>query len=726
MHYAPGLIAAAVLCILAGPAASATQELRMLRDSLSVIRDASALRSLERERTRGAAAPSARIEQGFIALRLFEVSGDRDALKRARRAFEDAVKADAADGWAQYGLGLSLARSPEARSIYEGGSRGRIVIDDVARGILGRDVPSRAVRALAAAARAEPPIPDAAAELAALALDLMNRDAIDAAREPLRDLYRRGTATPTDLLALAAIESASGDQAAALAAADAALGAGADRSLALHGRAAALLRTDGREADGERAWLDGVANLSVEGERRYWDDIVHIASDAEKKAWQSGDSTRRRELLSKFWDVRAALGGLRSYERLAEHYRRLATANTQYRRVVRYGAPERNELRWLPAQRRSRFDDRGEIYVRHGEPARIIRGLNGMSGHETWLYVLPDGTRQIFPFLVYRGNYTLPHSLPCDEDLLQSMSGLDPELGVFSLRCDPMRVANYSANMREVFFDALESDTEFIEFTRDIPFLYDLYTFRGREHKTTVVAAFAVPAKSLNPIEQNGRVFYRLDVSLILADTALGTVSRTDDSTRIARAERLRDRDMLRTHIEVEMPPSASTLQRVIVSDPSEPGVGQLYHGPFRIPDYSGDKLMLSDIALAEPGPQGHWKRGNVRLSLVPTNEFRGGSFNVFYEIYNLPAGTNFTTEVHIQRTRPSTGDRIRELFGGNQGEIRFRFAGQSTADETGTMQELRRVDAGLGPGDYRLSITVRNLATGEEATTTRRFSIPK
>ena len=174
------------------------------------------------------------------------------------------------------------------------------------------------------------------------------------------------------------------------------------------------------------------------------------------------------------------------------------------------------------------------------------------------------------------------------------------------------------------------------------------------------------------------------------------------------------------------MPPSNSTLQRVIVSDPSEPGVGQLYHGPFRIRDYSGKELMLSDIALAEPGPEGHWQRGEVQLSLVPTNEFRGGSFNVFYEIYNLSVGTKFTTEVHIERVRRTTGDKLRNIFGGNNGEIRFRFEGESNADPSGTMQELRRVDAEIGPGKYRLTVTVKNLRTGDEATSSRRFSIPE
>ena len=551
MRNAPTLIAA-VYCLLAGPAASATQELRLLRDSLAVMGDVSELRSLEKTRTRGEAGAATRIGQGFIALRLYEVSGDRAALKRARRAFEAAVKAAPDDPWAQYGLGVTLARSPEAHPINEGGARGRIVLDDIARGLFGRDEASRARNALAAAAQAEPPVPNAAAELADLSLSGRNHDALETARSELRRLYTRGAASATDLLALARIESVFDDQSAAVTAADAALAGGVDRSLGLHARSAALLRSAGREEEGARAWLDGVASLSPEGARRYWHDLTNIATPAERTRWKQGDLTARKEMLAKFWDLRAALGGVHVRERLAEHYRRLATADADYRRNTRFGAPESNELRWLPAQQMSRFDDRGEIYLRHGPPTEVIRSVSRLGTNETWLYVLPDGSTQIFPFFGARGNYTLPWTIPCDPDFLRTLAGYDARLGLFSIRCDPMNVASYSATMRERFFNALESDSKWIEFAREIPFLYDLYTFRGTNDRTTVVAAFAVPAKSLKAIEQDGRVFYRLNVSLILADTALGTVSRTNDSTRIARTHRLRSADMVRTHIEVE------------------------------------------------------------------------------------------------------------------------------------------------------------------------------
>jgi hypothetical protein len=255
---------------------------------------------------------------------------------------------------------------------------------------------------------------------------------------------------------------------------------------------------------------------------------------------------------------------------------------------------------------------------------------------------------------------------------------------------------------------------------RELPFYFDLYTFRGDAGRTSVVAAVAVPLEKLNRRERD----YRLDVSLILADTAEKRVIRHDDSLSL-RVPPANDSDLFRLHVEVAAPPSQSTVQRVIVSDPSEPGIGQLYGGPFPVPDYRGSKLMISDLVLAEPVSGGRWRRGGVALALVPTGYFRGGSFNVFYEIYNLAQDAPFNTEIEIEPVRETAGQKLRGLFGGKS-KMTLRFSGVASNVVNGTLQELRRVDAPLPPGKYRLSVTVTNPATREAVRTERVFAVPE
>lgn len=258
-------------------------------------------------------------------------------------------------------------------------------------------------------------------------------------------------------------------------------------------------------------------------------------------------------------------------------------------------------------------------------------------------------------------------------------------------------------------------------FTKELPFFVDFYTFRGTQGRTAVVAAVAVPIERLTMRASE----YRLDVSLILADTANKKVIRQDDSLSLTRAPSQHTNDLFRLHVEIDVPPSQSTVQRVIVSDPAVPGVGQLYGGPFPIPDYSGNRLMLSDIVLAEPSPGGRWRRGDVALTLVPTGLFRGGSFTIFYEIYNIATNANYSTEIEIEPVRESTGSKLKAWFGGKN-RMTLVFGGVASTAKRGTLQELRRIDAAFPPGQYRMRVAVRNLQTREVARSERIFSIPR
>lgn len=250
-----------------------------------------------------------------------------------------------------------------------------------------------------------------------------------------------------------------------------------------------------------------------------------------------------------------------------------------------------------------------------------------------------------------------------------------------------------------------------------LPFYYDLYTFRGEAGHTQVVAAFAVPVRRLEREERDGQVLYRFDVTLSLADTALRTVYRTDDSVFVGSARPLERGHLLSTHVEVEAPPSRTTVQRVVMTDATTPGVGQLYDSAFPIPDYSGTDLMLSDIALGQRPATVGWRRGDVTLALLPTSQFPESSFDVYYEIYNLPYGHTYDTEIAVERV----GEAGLEAGGE---PVRLRFSGKSTGSRDGSVAELHHVDASVARGRYRLTVTITDRETGEAASESRLFRV--
>ena len=254
---------------------------------------------------------------------------------------------------------------------------------------------------------------------------------------------------------------------------------------------------------------------------------------------------------------------------------------------------------------------------------------------------------------------------------------------------------------------------------RPLPFFYDLYTFRGEGGHTTAVAAFAVEAGDLEMERVGDNNRYRFSVTLLLADTALRSVTNRHDSVFVDLPRRVRDEHLLCTHIEVQAPPSHNIRQSVFMIDATEAGIGQLYWEYTRIPDYNGTELMLSDVAFGQPDAQIGWERGGATLALLPTRQVPSRAFDVYYEIYNLPAGNRYTTEILVESVAGSSSETAED-----RESIRLSFSGESTAAADGTLPELRRVGTSLTKGSYRITVTIVDLTTGKTAGRSRTFEV--
>lgn len=244
-----------------------------------------------------------------------------------------------------------------------------------------------------------------------------------------------------------------------------------------------------------------------------------------------------------------------------------------------------------------------------------------------------------------------------------------------------------------------------------LPFFYDLYTFRSEGHRTDVVAAIAVEAGNLRRVRSGSDRRYRFDLRFTLTDTVSRTVFRSVDSVFVSLPYELPGEHLLHTFVEVSTPASPSMMQRVVVTDASRPGVGQLYQSPLEVPDYSGGALMLSDIAFGLPDAEEGWKRRGHTIALLPTSQFPESAFDVYYEIYNLPTGTPYETEIAIEPADSEDGERS---------VARAVFRDESAAGPDASVAELRRVESALPEGGYRLTVTVRNEVTRQSASQSR------
>lgn len=771
---APLLLCGALM--LPGRAAAQARDFAALQDSLAALDRADVRRLQGRIAALDAAVAGpvaaravALMERGFLQLRLSEIQLDEDLAVEATQSFRAALDLAPETPWAHYGLALAYLAGPGVRINVLGGVLSGLTIAQVAAEVVGEDPRSRAVRALRRALELDPALEPAAVELARQALQTRERRELQQALAALQVTQaRRPTATGT--LWLADVAVALGDLQQAEAAADALATLVPDTSVLLHTRASILFRLPGQQARALESYDAGLERLTRAGELRYYNDLEMLVSEQERLQWLNArdvaDVGPRRDWVRTFWGIRAAKSAITVEERIAEHYRRVDVARTRYRRSRRLGAPDVNSVLLQLERDRLPFDDRGVVYLRYGAPDDVIRTTaRGLHPNETWVYHAIEGERQFFHFVAVRGgvDFTLVDNLfaamdqPTPDEaiieLLEDRAALDPRYPIFAARLRALQnlaardrampelagtgASDYltsielenrilSGEHRREVLENMRRDAAVARFAEPLDYYYDLFGLRAADQRTEITAAFAVPGSAVTGREVDGRLIYAFDVSLILIDTLHSRVERQDTTLRFWSARPLRADENIRFHLKLTTAPSTTFTHRVVVRSLDETRAGNVYGGGLEVLDYGVPRLQVSDLVLADSTFSGTWQHDGVQLSLLPPRRLiEDRPFSLFYEIYNLPAGDPYRTELVVERTggRGAWGS-VKRLFGGDAAAVRLNFEGVSAANVSGTQQELRRVRTSLDPGRYRLQVTTTNLRTGERATRDKLFLV--
>jgi GWxTD domain-containing protein len=668
------------------------------------------------------------LELGFLYLRLHQITNEKDDYESARDAFDRAKQLAPRNAWSHYGDAASLAYGPDVRLH---GSQliqtGRSWAQE-----LGLDARSKARRAAERALEIDPAFAQAAELFAGLAIFGQSRGEMERARDALARVIARGRATDRSFIMLSRVSGALGDAPAALDAAEAAARHDASPE-ALHAVAAALLRTPGREADGANAWFAMVETMSDDRAERVWMEVGPIADTAETRQWRDADLDGRKAMMRKFWTLRAGEGAVSVPERLAEHYRRLAVAIERFPRNSDGAQPSTETL--LRDRDPSPFDERGIVYLRHGEPDVIISTdtpfpyvacgpptRRSVIDNESWVYRPLGDRRRMIHFLRCVGypDWIVPYETPCGEGTLYVLDrqGYDDDATMCNERT-PERVRTFA-------LDRLRDDSHRPRFDAVLPFGYDLLAFRGPDGRTDLSAPVAVLTDSLPPDSlADGQLAYRLSLSMFVVDTIAGTVTQAD-TTVVYRTTRAPSRgEVLVAYVNASTAPTEDALHRIVIRDGGDRSRGQLHGARIRVPSYAGDTLMVSSIVLAVPGEGGNWRRGDTQLTVMPVGEFAGGAFRAFYEVYNLPENTPYQTEVIVDHARGDLDQLTGEWSPGDP-VIRLRFEGVAAPDARGVVNELRSIETGLLPGRYRIHVRVTNLETRATATSQRLFAVTR
>lgn len=736
-------MAPSVLFLLAALVQSPADRAAMasLRDSLGLVNDSVALRRLEAATIELAKQnrddPLLHLRLGFIAYRLGEISKDKSHYDDAAGEFEWAGELRPEWPYAWYGLGLAELAA---------GEHSAMAIENL-RQMLGKDYLSKAARAFARAAEADPSFASAVVDLANTALAQRIRPRLDVALSAVRLAAASPAGRHPEIqLVRGRVEREAGEADSALAAFRAYLAAAADSGIGLLeiARTSYLAR---RPAQGWSAYFNGVRHAtSPDAVALYRFDLSWIADSAELAAFDAVSGTGERAAwLDAFWSKRDAAEAWDVGERLAEHYRRWFKARHDFRLVSRHRHYDITERYRSP---QAEFDDRGVIYLRHGEPDRRARFVNpNVEPNESWLYKRVGGDL-VFHFVARddASDYKVVESLI---DVLgfgrsvRAPSAIDPQLAdLYASRHDfgPVytRVAaSHRAPGRELAEErergrrSIAYGTTRDSYARRFDLPMDVVASEfvvgadtGGDGQMLHVV-FAVPAARLSaaPAEAAGGLRYPLQFRLIVADSSGRVVARLDTVRVFSARQPLRYPDYLTGRLALPVPAGRYAYRLLVAT--MDGGAGDLVSGDARVDTLAARRFAVSDLVVGRAGSGLVWfAPSGDTVPLNPLQRFpEGSAVNLYFEIYGLASGAPYHTVVRLEREGGrSLFSAIGRLFGGGRSPVLLEFDAPAGGPVT---REQRGIDLrDVSKGRYRLSVTISDPATGASVTRTERFQV--
>ncbi len=710
-------------CVLGTASAQSREqraEIERFRDELSGWVDSTRLVELERSMIEDARSdrdnPLVHVRLGFLAYRIGEVTGVKQHYDDAASEFEWASELDPTWPYAWYGLGLAEVALGEHDLLFV----------ESLREIFGTDALSKAANAFARAAELDPSFAQAGVDLANTAIEHGQEARLRVALGALR----RSASTPAGgrpalLLARGRVERSLGEGDSARVAFERMLRAGGDSGVASLelARSWFFLKQD---QEGEDAYFRA-ADLarSPEAAALFRSDLEWIASSDELEEFDGLAAADRRKWLERFWGRRDLLDVRRPGERLAEHYRRYFYALRHYRlgsRHRRYDVtnPFRSDQRT--------FDDRGLIYVRHGEPdRRAVYTAPDVEPNESWLYRRSSGDL-IFHFTARDevSDYKLVESLlnvfsletalavqtqgldaaPYAAGLLESREILHPVYGKM-LTGGTSQQINAMTEERGVGNRAVEigtkSDSYRLRFRSDLDGVVQPLILGDDTGAPTVVLAFAVSGRSLTARTVGTTIAYPLELRVAVNRVGESDLAAFLDTTRVfATPRELGRRDHLSGVIELPLQPGAYDF-RVLLAQPHSDAGQVVTFDSLGVPSFASGAVMVSDIVIGRDGARPVAIVASDTVSVNPLATFPTGSvLSLYYQVYGLERGTPYSARVEIKK---QGGNIFQKIFGGGRTPISLTLDQISEGPATRVHQSIDL--SSLKPGRYRLVLTI-------------------
>jgi GWxTD domain-containing protein len=710
-------------------------DLEKFRDSLASTSDSNGLLVLEKRMIDSAKVHRndgvLHLKLGFLSLRMGELGG-HSHYDDAASEFQWAIDLQPSWPYAWYGMGLAEYGVGDSQVSFVTGLKT----------MLGKDALTRSAVAFAKSAEVDPSFAQGLIDLANTALRQRVNIKLGVALDALRRAAKTSAGSdPEVLLARGRVEREVGDGDSALAAFNAYLQNGPNRSLGL----LEVARTDfllGR-FDGVAPYFEGAASDDSVTVAGYRSDLATIASDTVMADFDHQRGQRRSEFLRRFWTQRDQAELRADGERLREHYRRLFYArknfqltsnNRHYDIVERYRSGSRD------------FDDRGVIYIRHGEPSsRATYAAPGLEPNESWRYTRADGDL-IFHFIAREDvqDFKLVESLfdvlgfsdavklqgqdngaadnAMAEQLMLSREQLSPIYRRLQ-GAGRMSTSRFQTEERRVGQESIAlgttSDSYELRFPQELKAHSEVLAVGRDSTGPEVQIAYAIAGSSLDPVPVTRGFLYSVRLRFVAMDQKGAVVASLDTTRHFVAPAPVPPNEHLVGRVETSVPPG-ELHYRMAIQQGEAAGV-TLPTDSVRVGPPGSAGLSLSDLVLGSRSANLTWKpTPDDTVLFNPLRTYRRSEeMELYYEIDGLKP-TPYTVELTVKK-KGSGGGLFHKIFGGGGAAIRLKFQEQATTPRVASHRNLQL--SRLKPGNYVLDLVVLD-SSGRRDHRTQEFQV--
>ncbi|MFC1724962.1 GWxTD domain-containing protein [candidate division KSB1 bacterium] len=410
----------------------------------------------------------------------------------------------------------------------------------------------------------------------------------------------------------------------------------------------------------------------------------------------------------------------------------------------------------------SGFDDRGEIYLKYGEPDNRHIINYGALHTESWIYqrlnyamafdfASVNGPFLIIPNMIFLASKVKIHEHKFGENVYSITSGLFRERwhlgGIYAMMA--ARVDMLPENSQELALE-ISADCAEYEILKDelsnkkiinyfpsnnkeshLNFGHRIASFRDPRIDTRCEIAFGLNLQDLKFTGENDN--YSSSIRFYTAFIDSNFIRIINDTVSFSFSSDKKAKEGIAVNQLKYLVPRGNYTLYVQMRNPEGKKIG-IYSQNVQVDDYDTKLLSLSDIQFAfnikDAESEDKYRKNGLNITPYPFFEVsRKGHIFIYYEIYNLTPGKNGRTRYDITYEIKLLEDKEsiwRKLFKGRGMKESISFDKKETGNKIDTFDYTSFDLSKLRIGKYELKVKVKDKVSGKEVEKTDSFILMK